>query len=219
MRRIAVIGLGRFGLSLTKALFESGHEVVAIDRDKDVVQRAKEFSTQAILANAADKETLVSVGIQEMDTVVVGMGTPLDHSILVTLYLKELGVKEIVVKAVTEDHGKILRAIGATEVVFPEKDMAVKLAKSIGSPSMIDFLALHPGFSIMEISPPPGSIGKTLKDLQLRNTYGIQILAIKELIPERLNVIPPADFVIKDSDILVVMGKDEDLRKIVSLTR
>lgn len=219
MRRIAVIGLGRFGFNLTKALYEAGHEVIAIDQDKEVVQRVKEFSTQAIVANAADKDTLISIGIQDVETVVVGMGTPLDHSVLVTLYLKEMGVKEIVVKAVTEDHGKILRAIGATEVVFPEKDMAIRLAKSISSPNMIDYLALHPGFSIMEVSPPPGSIGKTLKDLQLRNTYGIQILAIKEIIPERLNVIPSADFVIKDSDILVVMGRDEDLRKLGSLVR
>ncbi|MFQ5431652.1 MAG: potassium channel family protein [Nitrospinota bacterium] len=213
-KRFAVLGLGKFGFYLARRLYEQGHEVIAVDVDKEVVQNIKDFSTQAIIADATNKETLLSLGIEEVDTAIVSLGTRMDHSILVTLHLKEIGLKEIVVKAITEDHRKILETIGATQVIFPEKDMAEKLALSVSSRNILDHLELSPGFSIMELAPSPSFVGKTIKDLQLRNIYGVQVIAIKELIPERMNLIPSPDCVIKESDILVVMGRDEDLKKV-----
>ena len=213
-KRFAVLGLGKFGFYLARRLYEQGHEVIAVDVDKEIVQNIKDYSTQAIIADATNKDTLISLGIEEVDTAVVSLGTRMDHSILVALHLKEIGLKEIVVKAITEDHRKILEIIGATQVIFPEKDMAEKLATSLSSRNIMDYLELSPGFSIMELAPTSAFIGKTIKDLQLRNIYGVQIIAIKELIPERMNLIPSPDSVIKESDILVVMGSDEDLRKV-----
>ena len=213
-KRFAVLGLGKFGFYLARKLFEQGHEVIAVDIDKEVVQDIKDYSTQAIIADATNKDTLLSLGIEEVDIAIVSLGTRMDHSILVTLHLKEIGLKEIVVKAITEDHRKILEIIGATQVIFPEKDMAERLALSVSSRNILDHLELSPGFSIMELVPSPSFIGKTIKDLQLRNIYGVQIIAIKELIPERMNLVPAPDCIIKESDILVVMGKDEDLKKV-----
>ncbi len=213
-KRFAVIGLGKFGYYLARSLFERGHEVIAIDVTKETVQNIKEYATQAIIADATSKETLISLGIKEVDTAIVSLGTRIDHSVLVTLHLKELAVKEIIVKAISEDHRKILEIIGATQVVFPEKDMAQRIAINLSSRNLLDYLPLSPGISIMELAPIASFLGKTIKDLQLRNLYGVQIIAVKELIPERVNLIPSPDTVIKESDILVVMGTDEALRKI-----
>jgi len=215
-KRCVIIGLGNFGFYLAKRLHELGHEVLAIDKNKDVIQKIKEHCTRAALADAIDKDTLVALNVPSVDFAVVGLGTRLDHSILVTLHLKELGLKEIIVKAMTEDHGKIMRTLGATEIIFPEKDMALKVAASLSSPNLVDHLPLTEGYSIIEMAPPTHFIGKTLKDLQLRNTYGVQVIAIRELVPERINMSPTADFVIKDSDILVIMGENETLETLGS---
>lgn len=217
-KRYAVIGLGRFGFHLTKSLYEKGNEVLAIDMSKEVVHKLKDFCTQAVVADATDRETLEELNVQAVNTVVVGLGSPLDHSVLVTLHLKEMGIEEIIVKAISEEHGKILQMLGASEVIYPEKDMALKLATSLSTPNMMDHLPLMPGYSIVELAVPNGFVGKTIKDLQLRNKYGVQVIAIIELIPERITSMPTVDFVLKDSDILVIMGADEALEKISQIT-
>lgn len=218
MKRCSIIGLGMFGFSLARALHEEGHEVLAIDRNKEIIQKMKDYCTRAVLADATDRETLVALNVQDADFAVVGLGTRLDHSVLVTLHLKELGVKEVIVKAITEDHGKILRMLGATEVVYPEKDVALKLAVSLSSPNLLDHLPIMEGYSIVELAVPDSFVGKSLKDLQLRNTYGVQVIAIRELIPERMTMSPTADFVLKPSDILVIMGSNKALAKVQKLT-
>ncbi len=144
----------------------------------------------------------------------VSLGDRIDASIMVTLHLKELGAERIVVKAVSEDHRKVLEMVGATEVVFPEMDKAIKTAKTLSFPNALDYLPLAPGFSIVEIAPPKAFIGKTLAELDLRNKYHVQVIAVRELIPDRINLVPKADCVIKDSDIMVILGRDEDLNKI-----
>jgi len=218
MKRCAVIGLGMFGFYVARGLYEKGHEVLAIDRDKDVIQKVKDYSTRAVMADATDRETLLALNVQDVDMAVVGLGTKLDHSILITLYLKEMGIKEIIVKATTEDHGKILNMLGATQIIYPEKDVALKLATSVSSPSLMDYLPLMEGYSIIELATPNQFIGKSLKDLQLRNTYGVQVIAIRELVPDRIVMTPTADFVLKESDILVIMGSNENLDKISELS-
>lgn len=216
-KKYAVIGLGRFGFHLTRSLYEKGHEVLAIDMSKDVVQKLKDFCTKAVVANATDRETLEALNVQGVDVAIVGLGAPLDHSMLVTLHLKEMGVKEIIVKATSDEHGKILQKIGASEVVYPERDMARKLAASLHSPNLLDHLPLMPGFSIVELATPNEFVGKAIKELQLRNEYGVMVIAVKELVPERVTFMPTPDFVLKDSDILVVMGSDENLDKVSSV--
>jgi trk system potassium uptake protein TrkA len=217
MIKFAVIGLGSFGSNVAKTLYEHGHEVLAIDKDKAKVEAAKSFSSHAVLMDSAEMENLVGVGIKDMDVVVVSLGPEMEASILTVLHLHELGLKRVVAKALTEDHAKILEAVGATEVIYPEKDMAIRTALRLTSPNIMECLPLMSGVSIQEIAPPDRFIGKSLKELDLRNKYGIQVIAIRELVPERTVYVPKADFVLKDSDVLIVMGDEKKLEKLTAL--
>jgi len=212
--KFAVVGLGSFGANVAKTLYEKKHEVVAIDDDKDKIAGIRDFVTLAIHMNAADKENLKAIGITDMDVVIVSLAPGMEASILTVLYLKELGVKRILAKALTEDHLKILEAVGATDVVYPEKDMAIKTALQLSNPNILDYLPLTSGFGIQEIAPPDSFTGKSLRELDLRNKFGITVMAVKELIPERITLGPSADFVIKDSDILIVIGSESQLAKL-----
>jgi len=215
--KFAVIGLGSFGSNIAKTLYEKGNEVLAVDEDKEKIEEVKNFVTHAVHMDAADKENLQALGIKDMDVVIVSLGPEMEASILTVLYLTEIGTKRIVAKALTEDHAKILDSIGATEVIYPEKDMAIKTALKLSCPNVLEYLPLISGFGIQEIAPPEKFIGKSLKELDLRNNYGVQVIAIKELIPEKTTFIPKADFVLKDSDILVIMGEEKQLGKINAL--
>jgi len=217
MRSFAIIGLSSFGHYLAKYLSEKGHQVMAIDKDEDKIERVKSFVDRAVIADANEKETLAGLGLAELDVVIVSLGDYVDASILVTLYLRELRVKKIVTKAITEDHGKILDIIGATQVVFPERDEAYRLAQTIETDYVLDSISISEGISIIEIAPPNDVVGKTLGQVDLRNRYGVLVLIVKELVPEKIVMIPTADHMIKDSDILVILGKDEDLAKIKKL--
>jgi trk system potassium uptake protein TrkA len=212
--KFAVIGMGSFGANLARTLFERGNEVLAIDRDKNMTETAKDFTTNAVTTEAAVKENLLALGVSEMDVVVVSVGHELEASVMTVLYLHELGVKRIVAKALSEDHAKVLEAVGANEVIYPEKDMAIRTALRLSSPDVIEYLPLVSGITIQEIAPPVRFIGKTLKELDLTNKYGLQVIAIKEVISDRITFIPKADFVIKDSDILVIIGEEKRLSKL-----
>ncbi len=215
--KFAVIGLGSFGSNIAKTLYEKGNEVLAVDEDKEKIDEVKNFVSHAVHMDAADKENLQALGIKDMDVVIVSLGPEMEASILTVLYLNEMGTKRIVAKALTEDHAKILESVGATETIYPEKDMAIKTALKLSCPNVLEYLPLISGFGIQEIAPPEKFIGKNLRELDLRNKYGIQVIAIKELIPEKTTFVPKADFVLKDSDILVIMGEDKQLEKIDAL--
>jgi trk system potassium uptake protein len=217
MRKFAIIGMSSFGFYLSKFLSEKRFKVLAIDKDEAMVEKIKPFVAKAVIADACEKETLESLGVKDFDVVVVSLGSHIDASILVTLYLKELGVDEIIAKAVTEDHGKILDRIGATQVIFPEKDMAKRVARIIASANILDVIPLSPGISILEFAPPMEFLGKTIGDLTIRQRFGIQIIIIKEVIPENVVIIPTPEHIIKDSDILVGVGKDEAFEKLLNL--
>jgi trk system potassium uptake protein TrkA len=212
--KFAIIGLGSFGSYLARTLYEKGHEVLVIDKDKDKVEEAKDFSTQTVWMDSADKDSLQALGVQDMDVVVVSLGPEMESSILTVLYLHELGVNKILAKALSVDHGKILEAIGATEVIYPERDMAIRLAQKLSSRNVLEYLPLAENISIQEIVPPEGYIGKKLKDLDLMNRYRVQVIAVRQLVPEKLIFIPGADFVIKDSDVLVVLGEESSIAEL-----
>lgn len=215
MRRFAIIGLSAFGTYLTRYLAENGFQVMALDSDENRIEKIKNYAFKSVIIDARDKNALENLGITDFDVVVVSLGDRIDSSILVTLYLKELGVKEIIAKASTEDHGKILDRIGATTVVFPERDMAFRLAKSLENINVLDAIPLMPGVSILEFGAPNSFLGKTLRELDISNRFGIQIVVIKEIVPENLVVVPRADHIIKDSDILVGIGKDKDFYRLL----
>lgn len=212
--KIAIIGLGSFGIQMAKTLAEDGHEVTAIDIDRARIDQAKAWVPFAIVMNAADKESLKSLGVEDMDIVVVSIGPAMEPSILTVHYLNELGVRRIVAKALGEDHAQILEAVGATEVVYPERDMAIKTALRLAYPNVLEYVQVSAGIHIQELSAPDSFIGKTLRDLDLINRFGIQVLAVREIVPERLTYIPKADFIVKDSDILIVMGEESKLKKL-----
>jgi trk system potassium uptake protein TrkA len=213
-KKYMTIGLGNFGFNVTKTLFEEGHDVVAVDLDEDATQRVQPYCTQAVVADATQRETIRALGPEEMDAVIVSMGGNESAATLITLYLKEFGVKRIVVKASNEDHGKILSKVGATDVIYPEKDMAIKVARSLSTPDVLDYIPMSGDYLIAEIAPLEAFVGKSLAELQLRSRYGITVIGIKELVPENFILVPPASFVIKHSDILIVIGKRLDIQKI-----
>jgi trk system potassium uptake protein TrkA len=217
MKRFAVIGLGNFGFHAAKALYEDGNEVVAIDTDRARVQAIDPHCTEALVLDSTDKEALKTLGLETMDGVIVSTGTKISTSVLICLYLQEIGVKKILAKALDDDHGKILRRVGATEIIHPERDMAVRVSRSLSRPNVLDFIPLAEEFDLIQVGPPRDFIGKTLKDLNLRAKYNVHIIAIKELVPENFVLVPPANFVIKDSDILIMLGKSEDIRRIKAL--
>jgi trk system potassium uptake protein TrkA len=217
MKRFAVIGLGNFGFHAAKALFEDGNEVVAIDTDRARVQAIDPHSTEAVVLDASDKEALKSLGLENMDGAIVSTGTKISTSILICLYLQEIGVKKILAKALDDDHGKILKRVGATEIIHPERDMALRVSRGLSRPNVLDFIPLAEEFDLIQVGPPSEFIGKSLKDLNLRAKYNVHIIAIRELVPENFLLVPPANFVIKDSDILIMLGKSEDIRKIKAL--
>jgi trk system potassium uptake protein TrkA len=214
MKRVVVIGLGIFGSQLARQLYESGLEVVAIDKNRDVVQRIKDHSTKAVLADATDKEVLESIGIDAKDTVVISFGEDLSASTLLTLYLKEMKVKEIIVKVPNEDYKRILLKVGASEAIIPEREMANKVARSIISPNVLEYLPISEDYTIVELAPPTAFIGKTLADLDLRKKYNLQVIAIRDVLTNKMQLVPRASAIIKDSDVLVIIGREEDIRKI-----
>ena len=214
MRRVVVIGLGIFGSQLARQLYESGLEVVAIDKNRDVVQRIKDHSTKAVLADATDKEVLESIGIDAKDTVVISFGEDLSASTLLTLYLKEMKVKEIIVKVPNEDYKRILLKVGASEAIIPEREMANKVARSIISPNVLEYLPISEDYTIVELAPPTAFIGKSLADLDLRKKYNLQVIAIRDVLTNKMQLVPRASAIIKDSDVLVIIGKEDDIRRI-----
>jgi trk system potassium uptake protein TrkA len=209
MGRYAVIGLGKFGATVARSLHARGHEVVAIDRDRARVQEVRDSSTHAVEADCTDQDTLRALGIRDADAVVVSLGERMDSSVLVTLYLRELGVREIVVKAVSEDHEKILHLIGATEIVHPERDTARRVARGLGVRSIVEYLPLAADSSLVELHVPPAFVGKSLEELDIRRRYQVLVVAIKR--GEGLVIATGGDERLQAGDVLVLVGRDKDL--------
>jgi len=212
MKQIACIGLGNFGFTLAEALAEKKCEVLVIDISKERVQDIKDKVAKAIVGDAADKQLLEELGLKDVDIAVVSLGDRIDSSIIVTLYLKEMGVKRIITKAVSQEHAKILHLVGASEVVFPERDEALRLASSLFSSDVLDFIKLSDEFSILEIAAPDRFYNKTLKDLKLRTKLGIEVLAIRKPLEGTLKMLPGADTKIAPDDVLVILGENRNLK-------
>ncbi|MCB1195695.1 TrkA family potassium uptake protein [bacterium] len=218
--QFVVIGLGSFGTHVATGLSERGCQVLAIDSNKEKIQNIKDVVAQSIVMDARDREALLALPIQATDTAIISLGDQMELSILVTLYLKEMGLEKILVKAISEDHGKILRMIGASEVIYPEKQMAYRLADRLAHPKVLDYISLADGFSMAELVPLDSFYGKSLKELELRNKFGLEVIAVKtttidstgESI-EKLKHIPSAEYRIEEGDVLVVVGADKYIEK------
>ena len=214
MKQFAIIGLGTFGYYLATRLYEKGHDILAMDKDPTLVQKIKDSVSQAVVADAADPRTVESLFIKEMDAAVVCIGTDISASILVTLNLKDIGIQKIYAKAITDSHGRILRKVGADEILFPERDLAVSLAEKLHNPSVLDYLPFLEGYSIIELASPDDFVGKDLKALDLINRYGVQVLAIKKVVSGQFEMIPTGRYVLKDDEDLILLGPNDALDSI-----
>ncbi len=211
MKQFAIIGLGNFGYYLATHLYEKGNDVLAIDKNQNLVQKIKDNVTQAVIADATDLQTIKSLSIQEMDAVVVCIGNDLSASIHTTLNLKDVGVRKVYAKAISEPHGRILRKVGAQEILFPEKDLAITLAERLHNPSLLDYLPFFEGYSIIELKPKESFVQKELRDLDLINKYGVQVIAIKEIATGKLAMIPTGKYVLKGDEVMILLGPNEGL--------
>lgn len=211
-KQFAVIGLGRFGSSIAKYLSEMGYEVLAIDEDSERVQDVANVVTHAVSADSTDEEALKALGIRNFDVVVVAIGQDIQASILTTLILKDLGVPTIIVKAQTELHGKVLNKIGADKVVYPERDMGLRVAHRLISPNIIEHIELSDDFSIVEMKLPSAMFDKSLKQLDIRAKYGCNVLAVKRA--DDMNISFPPDEPLREGDLLVIVGRNEHLNKL-----
>lgn len=213
MQQFAVVGLGRFGSSVALTLRDLGHEVLGIDRDETLTHSMSHSLTHVVQADATDEETLRALGLRNMDAVVVAIGDDLQASILVTLLLKELGVRHIVAKATNDLHGKVLLKVGADRVVYPEREMGARVAHNLVATNILDYIELSPEYSIIEIEASDWMIGKDLRRLDLRARFGFNVVAIKRG-EKRIIVSPKADEEVEAGDVLVIIGDNQSLKRL-----
>lgn len=211
---VAVIGLGNFGTALAQRLYELGNQVTVLDKSPKALAAVQDTARQAVNADATDRAVLEEAGIDLADAAVVSLGSNLAASILVTLHLKEMKVKKIVAKAVSRDHKKILSRVGAGEVIFPERDAARRLAGTMTDPNMLDYLPIGHEFSVAEVAPPAEFVGKTVVELDLRRRFEVNVIAVRELAPRQATRLIEPQYRIKETDILVVVGSHEDIKKL-----
>ncbi len=213
MKSFLVIGLGRFGKSCAKALFEMGYEVMGVDRDEILLQEFSNYLTYGVAVETISEEFLKSIDIKRFDAVIVAIGSNMEVNIMTTLLAKELKAKYLLTKAQDEFQTKLLYRIGADKVVCPEKDMGAKAARSVAFENFSDMLDISEDFSVMKIQAPESWVGKNLDDLDLFNRHGINILAIKHINEENVEMPIPESLILRN-DILAVMGSNSDLRRI-----
>ena len=215
MKSYVVIGLGRFGTELSRKLCALGCEVMVIERDSELVQQISQYVTHAVVGDARDLGVLKALGVQDFDCAAVCIGDSLADSVLTTMNLKELGVPRVVCKAHDETHRQVLMKLGADQVVIPEQENATRLAKSLSSHNVLDYIELSDEYGIIDVPAPKAWVGKSLKELNVRAKLGVNIIAVKR--QENINVSPAADYTITAEDIMVVLGNNKALNAVQKL--
>ncbi|MFQ5714384.1 MAG: potassium channel family protein [Candidatus Scalinduaceae bacterium] len=225
MRQFAVIGLGRFGFKVAEILAEKGVQVIAIDKDHTLVEKARDIVTEAVQLDSTDEEALRESGVEGVDVAVVSIGEGVESSILTTAILKSFGIKEIVARASTKLQAQILKEVGATRVVFPEEDMGLRVANSILAPGVLEYIELGAHYNLAEIEVKGEFTGKSIKELDIKSKYGINVIMIMkkikqevgregELVEKEIKELPTPDYVLKEKDILVVVGDSKDIESL-----
>jgi len=214
MGQYAVLGLGEFGRTVARTLADLGHEVLCVDSREQTVQQIAQSVTRAVVADLCDRDAIRELPLGDMDGVVVAMGANLEASVLATLYLREMGIERIIAKATREDHGKILRALGVTEIVSPEREMGEKVARKLTTPNFIDYFPLQPGISVRELAPPASFLGQKIVEIPLREKWGVELLAVRDASQDKVEMLPPQGLVLEGKDRLVLLGRDDDLDRL-----
>ncbi|MFC5652407.1 potassium channel family protein [Paenibacillus solisilvae] len=207
--QFVIIGLGRFGSSLARELTKLGYEVLGVDKDEEAVQEMSQVLTHAVVAECTDEEVLRSLGVRNFDCGVVAIGDDIQASILTTILLKDLGVKQVVAKAMTELHGRVLEKIGVDRVVYPERDMGIRVAHQLVSPNLLDYIELSKDYTIAELAVPKCLNGISLKELNPRARFGCSIVAINKA--KGVIIAPEATDVLAEKDVMVVIGTNQQI--------
>lgn len=216
MKQFAVIGLGRFGTSVATELYKMGHEVLAVDSNMERVESIADHVTHAVCADATDEAQLAALGLGNFDVAVIGIGKDMQASILVTMLCKEQGVKLVLTKATSEMHAKVLQRVGADKIVFPERDMGARVAYNLVSTNILDYIELSPDYSLVEIAVPRQWEGQSMKELNLRVRYGINVMAIRHVNGD-ISVAPQGIDRLVDKDVLIAIGANSSIKKLESI--
>lgn len=224
MRTFAVIGLGRFGTAVAETLVEQGLEVLAIDISADRVDRVGDRVTHAVQCDATDDKALRAIGLENVDVAVVSIGEAIEASILIVMTIMDLGVPEIIAKAVTNKQGKVLEKLGVSRVVYPERESAVRLAHGLAMPNQLEHLELAKGFGVVEMPLPTRYVGMLLRETLIRTHYDVNVVAIKRALDpitgepfsgeEEVNFTPSPDDLLKEGDVLLLIGHEHDLQRL-----
>lgn len=212
MKQFLIIGCGRFGSSCAEQLMKLGNEVIAIDKEEEVINEVSKFVTHAVAVENINEEVLKSLGASNVDVAIIAISSNFEQAILSVVSCRKIGIPKVIVKAKDKVHADVLMQIGADKVVIPESDSAIRLARSISSNQIFDYIEFDEKYSIVELVPKDTWIGKSLNELNLRTDYGINIIAINN--EEKTIVNPNANYVIKESDFLIVAGENKDLDKL-----
>lgn len=217
MKTFIIIGLSSFGRYLTQFLSEKSFQVIAIDSDENNLNQVKEHISKGIVSDAKDMDILQKIGAQKADGVIVSLGEKVDDSMVIIYHLKKLGIKKLYVRVLNDDHAKIVNLIGDADIIFPEWDSAFRLAQRIDNPNILDFVPLSGEYSIMDWMPIDAVIGKSIAESELKKEYNVMVISIEETLPKRIKLIPRSNHIIKESDVLVLIGRNEDLEKLKKL--
>ncbi len=215
MKSYAVIGLGRFGSEVARHLCRLGCQVLAMDVNPDLVAQIANDVTHAVVGDGQDKEVLRALGVGELDCAVVAIGDDLAASVLITMNLKELELPLVICKAHDEMHRRVLQKLGADKIVIPEQEQGQRLARSLSTPNVLDYIELSDEYGIVDVPAPASWCDQTLKELNVRAKLGVNILAIRR--GGNINVSPSADFAIARDDVLVILGDSKALKKVQKL--
>ncbi len=211
-RRFVMLGMGSFGTALARRLAINGCHVIGVDSRRDRLEAVKNEIHECVIGDATDREVLENLPLKDVSAVFISLGETISRSLLATLHVKELGARQVVVKGVTKEHGKILEHLGADRVVFPEEEVAKQLADKMTWPNVLDFLPIDPEYSVAEVAMPSSLSGKTMAEANLRNAIGVQVMGIKDVLSGKLDMFPDGRRMLLEDQVLLVVGRAEELQ-------
>lgn len=214
MKKFVIIGLGSFGTNISKSLAQRGNDVIVIDSDGKRIDELKDFNIQTIIADATKSDVLENIDLHDADAVIVSLGPNIEPSILVVHYLKNMNIKNIIVKALSEDHSHILKIIGADKIIYPEKDEALRLSNILNSHNVVDYIPITNNHNLFEILCPNKFYGKSIRDLDIRNNYNILIIGILDINNENKFDMPDPDIVLNKNHTILLLGTEKDINKL-----
>lgn len=219
MKQFAIIGLGAFGLRMLEELVEITNEIIIIDKDKEIIEKYKDVAQAAYVTDAINEVALSKIIPENIDAVIVDLGGKIEVSIMTTNYLKKLGIKNIMVKAQTDEHGEVLSMVGATQVVFPDREAAKRITPMLASSLLFNFMPISENLALAEVKVNSFCLGKTLIDANLRKEFGLNVVAMRKIDTDDFQFIRDPSYVFTTEDVLLVAGSEEGISKFSSLEK